>query len=136
MEFNIRKLNEQDYDQTLVGWWKEWGWEPPQKDFLPDDGQGGIMVLDGDIPVCAGFLYITNSKAAWVDWIVSNKSYRIKPNRSMALELLIDTLTNTASNAGYKYAYALLKHSKLIETYEKLGYFKGDTCASEMIKIL
>ena len=75
MEFNIRKLNSTDYDNTLVGWWKDWGWEPPAKDFLPDDGESGLIVLDNDVPVCAGFIYITNSKAAWVDWIISNKKY-------------------------------------------------------------
>ncbi len=64
MEFDIRKLNSTDYDEVLVGWWKDWGWEPPAKDFLPDDGEGGFLVLDEDIPVCAGFIYVTNSKVA------------------------------------------------------------------------
>ena len=73
MEFNIRKLNSTDYKDILVGWWEDWGWEPPAKDFLPDDGEGGLIVLDNDTPVCAGFIYITNSKVAWVDWIISNK---------------------------------------------------------------
>jgi hypothetical protein len=61
MNFNIRKLDENDYDQTLVRWWNDWGWTPPSKDFLPDNGAGGIMVLEGDEPICAGFIYITNS---------------------------------------------------------------------------
>ena len=41
MEFNIRKLNSTDYDNILVEWWKDWGWDAPAKDFLPDDGEGG-----------------------------------------------------------------------------------------------
>ena len=52
---------------TLVKWWEDWGWEAPSKDFLPDNGKGGIMILDGDVPICAGFTYVTNSKVAWVD---------------------------------------------------------------------
>ena len=44
MEFNINELNPSDYDEVLVNWWKEWGWTPPPKEFLPEDGQGGIMV--------------------------------------------------------------------------------------------
>lgn len=136
MDFNIRKLDENDYDQTLVGWWKDWGWTPPSKDFLPDNGSGGIMVLDGDEPVCAGFIYITNSRVAWVDWIVSNKNYRKKPQRKQALEYLIETLTDMSQNTGYIYTYALIKHPSLIETYEKFGYVKGDTYTSEMIKTL
>jgi hypothetical protein len=42
MELYIRELNETDYDEILVGWWKDWGWSAPPKDFLPRDGKGGI----------------------------------------------------------------------------------------------
>ena len=135
MELNIRPLNETDYDTILTGWWKDWGWEPPQKDFLPDDGKGGIMVMKGDEYICAGFIYTTNSKVAWVDWIVSNKQYR-DDDRKEAISLLVDTLTNICKNTGHKYSYALIKHQSLIETYEKLGYIKGDNYTSEMIKAL
>ena len=59
MELYIRELNETDYDEILVGWWKDWGWKPPQRDFLPNDGKGGIIIYDDETPVCAGFMYIT-----------------------------------------------------------------------------
>ncbi len=134
MEFNIRKLNSTDYEDTLVDWWKDWGWEPPAKDFLPDEGEGGLLVLDNDVPVCAGFIYITNSKVAWVDWIISNKKYTKKKRKHHAVQKLVETLTNTCKNNGNKYTYALIKHDGLINTYEKLGYIKGDAYTQEMIK--
>ena len=62
--FDIKQLQEGDYEKILVNWWNDWGWEPPQKDFLPEDGKGGMIVYDGDTPVCAGFIYVTNSKVA------------------------------------------------------------------------
>jgi hypothetical protein len=136
MALDIRILNSSDYDEILVGWWKDWGWDAPQKDFLPNDGTGGCIVFDGDTPVCAGFMYVTNSKAVWIDWIISNKNYRKKPERKQAINLLIDTLTNISRDLGSKYAYALIKHNGLIESYEELGYVKGDSYSSEMIKIL
>lgn len=136
MEFNIRPLNETDYDTILEEWWRDWGWEPPKKDFLPDDGKGGIIVLDGDEPVCAGFMYTTNSKVAWVDWIISSKEYRKKPERGEAIKLLVNTLTNICKNTGHKYSYALIKHQSLIDTYKELGYIKGDGYIGEMIKVL
>ena len=61
MKFNTTPLQHEDYDNILKGWWKDWGWEAPSRDFLPQDGQGGIMVWNGDTPVCAGFLYNTKS---------------------------------------------------------------------------
>ena len=136
MELVIRPLNGNDYEETLVGWWKQWNWEPPSQDFLPDDGKGGMIVLDGDTPICAGFIYITNSKVAWVDWIVSNKEYRIKDKRREAIKMLIESLTNIFKNTGSKYGYALIKNRSLIKTYEDLGWSKGDGYTSEMIKIL
>jgi hypothetical protein len=94
------------------------------------------MVLDGDVPICAGFLYTTNSDVAWVDWIISNKQYRKKPQRENAIGLLIETLTGTCKRLNFKYSYALIKHRGLIETYKKLGYIEADSYTQEMIKVL
>lgn len=134
MELLVRQLNDNDYDDILVGWWKQWGWEPPTRDFLPNDGRGGVIVYDGDTPVCAGFVYLTNSRVSWVDWIISNKEYR--DNRKDAIKLLVSKLTDICKDTGSKFVYALIKHNGLIGTYEELGYIKGDTYNSEMIKIL
>jgi hypothetical protein len=135
MVFNIQPLKETDYSDILVGWWESWGWEPPHKDFLPDNGTGGICVFEDTTPICAGFLYTTNSGVAWVDWIVSNKEYRKKPQRQQAIGLLIETLTNIAKNTGHKYSYALIKHRGLIETYKTIGYIEADKYTTEMIKV-
>lgn len=136
MELTIRRLNDTDYEDILLKWWNDWGWTAPERDFLPDSGRGGVIVFDGDIPVCAGFMYLTNSKVAWIDWIISNKEYRKKPLRKEAIELLVAALTNISTDSGSKYGYALIKSKSLIETYEKLGYIKGDSYTSEMIKVL
>jgi hypothetical protein len=136
MDLIIRELSETDYDDILVGWWKQWGWEPPKRDFLPNDGKGGIIVYDGDTPICAGFMYLTNSKVAWVDWIISNKEYTNKLQRKDAIKLLVSALTEICKKSGSKYSYALIKNESLIGMYEELGYIKGDSYTNEMIKIL
>tara|TARA_R110002012_G_scaffold168363_4_gene331832 strand:+ start:1011 stop:1415 length:405 start_codon:yes stop_codon:yes gene_type:complete len=134
MKFTTRPLTAEDYEATLVGWWKAWEWEAPLRDFLPQNGEGGIMVMDDDTPVCAGFIYNTNSKVAWVDWIISNKDY--KESRSEAIVLLIETLTSIAKNLDNNYAYALIKHEGLINTYKSLGYMQAENYNTEMIKKL
>jgi len=136
MELYIRELNETDYDEILVGWWEQWGWMPPQRDFLPNNGTGGVIVYDNETPICAGFMYITNSKAAWVDWIISNKEYTKKPQRKDAIKLLVSALTNICKETGNKYIYALIKNESLINTYQEIGYVKGSTYTTEMIKKL
>lgn len=132
----IRPLIKEDYDDILKGWWEDWGWTAPTRDFLPEDGTGGIMVMDENTPVCAGFMYMTNSKVAWVDWIISNKEYKKKPHRREAIKLLVSTLTDISKNLGNVYCYALIKNQSLIDTYKELGYLKGDEYVGEMIKIL
>lgn len=136
MIFNLRPLIESDYEDILLGWWKSWRFPAPPKDFLPDNGTGGIMVFDGDTPVCAGFLYTTNSKVIWVDWIVSSIEYKDKDKRKDALTLLLSTLTNIAKNTGAEYTYALVKNESLINAYTSLGYTSGDSYQKELIKKL
>jgi hypothetical protein len=136
MDLIIEPLKVDTYDTILRKWWVDWGWTPPQKEFLPDNGNGGLIVYADGVPVCAGFLYVTNSKVSWVDWIISNKEFRDKPFRKQAMMMLIDSLTNISKNLGNKYVYALIKHPSLIETYKGCGYKQGDTYTSEMIKIL
>lgn len=132
-DLNIRALTPRDYDDFLADWWLGWKWEPPRQDFLPDTG---FCVYDKDTPICAGFVYITNSKVAWVDWIISNPKYRRKPHRKNAIKLLIEFITESLASGGFGYAYALIKHPALIEVYKENGYFVGDKYQVEMIKSL
>jgi hypothetical protein len=136
MPFNIRPLNENDYDGLLVGWWKDWGWEPPQKDFLPDDGKGGIMILDEDEPVCAGFIYTTNSNVSWLNWIISNKGYRKKPQRKEAIKLLLSNLIKECKKNGSKYIFSNNNNNSLIEYFINDGFIKGCTNSTELIKMI
>ena len=136
MKFTIRELNENDYQSILTKWWKDWKWTAPLKDFLPNNGKGGFIVYDKEIPVCAGYIYVTNSKVGWCDWIVSNFEYKDRKKRKEALSFLVQVLTHTLKLSNCKYSYALLKSNSLIEVYEKNGYTKGDTYNAEMIKKL
>ena len=131
MDFAVRPLNEIDYDELLLGWWKDWGWTPPPKDFLPETG---YVVMDKETPVCAGFLYYTNSSVVLLEFIISNKSYRKKPHRTQAVQFLIDFLTEMCRISEAKYVFSMLKSIPLIDKYEKAGYVKGDKHAQEMIK--
>tara|TARA_R100000900_G_scaffold5893_2_gene6292 strand:+ start:217 stop:636 length:420 start_codon:yes stop_codon:yes gene_type:complete len=135
-ELTVRNLDELDYEKYLVHWWKDWKWVAPVKDFLPDSGKGGVMVLDNDTPVCAGYIYMTNSKVAWVDWIISNREYKNRAKRKQALTLLIETLTKMCKDLGFIFSYALIKNNSLMKTYKELGYTEADSYNKEMIKKL
>ena len=134
MKLNIIPLQQGDYENILCKWWKDWRWTPPSKDFLPDNGEGGWIVYDNDMPVCAGFMYLTNSKAVWCDWIISNFEYKDRQKRKEALELLVKTISDKAESLGKKYVYALIKNKPLINTYVKCGFMEGSSYTTEMIK--
>lgn len=136
MNLNVKPLKNTDYENILCQWWHDWRWTPPAKDFLPENGTGGYIVYDDDVPVCAGFMYTTNSKVAWCDWIISNLSYKDRVKRKEALELLVNQITQVAKQKGFKYSYALIKNKPLIDTYKKLGYKEASSYTSEMIKVL
>lgn len=131
----IRKIEEGDYDNILVKWWKNWGFDPPNKDFLPDNGTGGLILFDGEEPVCAGFIYATNSKVAWIEWIVSSKTYRKKPKRKEALDLLVYTLIVITKSTGVKYVFSNNDNKNLIDCFVRNGFKKGCTNSTELIKI-
>ena len=134
MKLNFRKLQESDWDMLVSWWseWKDWGSNPP-KEFLPNNGTGGIMVCSDNKPVVAGFLYFTNSKAVLLEWIISDPNYK-ESNRKEALELLITTAEQVAKEKGFKYIFTIGRNKHLIKTHEKLGYGVDQKPSYEIVK--
>jgi hypothetical protein len=128
---NTRIITKLDYDTILVKWWKDWRWTPPLYDSLPSTG---IIVGKDDIDICAGFVYYTNSKMAWIEYIVSNFEYKEK-DRKEIIEFTINVLCELAKDAGFKYLYTSLKNESLINRYSNCGFITGDANCQEMIKI-
>jgi len=135
MELNIRKLNNTDYN-TLVKWWNGWKeWNPPPKELLPDNGTGGFIVEKNNKPIVAGFIYSTNSKAALLEWIVSDPEYR-EDDREMAIELLITASENVCKDMGYKYMFTIGRNKNLINTHKKLKWNVDEKPSHEIVKII
>ena len=128
-------LKSSDWD-TLVSWWDNWPeWQTPPKDFLPDNGKGGFMVEKNGQPIIAGFLYITNSKAALLEWIISNPEYR-DDDRKQAIELLIVGAEDVCKKQGIKYIFSIGRNKHLIEIHKNLGYQVDDNPSHEITKKL
>ncbi len=135
MKFNIRKLTENDWN-TLISWWKAWPkWNAPAKDFLPDNGTGGIMVEKNNKPIVAGFIYETNSASVLLEWIVSDPEYRDN-DRGEAVELLITEAEKSTKALGYNYMFTIGRNKRLIDTHKKLGWFVDDKPSHEITKKL
>ena len=131
---NSRWITTEDYD-TLVEWWKFWRFCPPTQEVLPDNGLSGIVVTDDDDkPICAGFLYYTNSPIAWIEFIVSNPDVKDKKIRHDSLVFLIKELSAIALSNNRKVIYSSLKNENLMNKYVECGFQKGGSNTTEMIK--
>ena len=130
----IRKLTEHDY-KTLEKWWKAWDWPPVEKEFLPDNGTGGFVVEKNEVMIVAGFVYVTNSKAVLLEWIISNPEYR-EDDRDMAITCLISTVEKIIKGWGYKYIFTIGRTKALINKHKELGWHVDDKPSHEIIKIL
>jgi len=134
-KLEARVLKSSDWD-TLTTWWDSWpGWTSPSKEFLPDNGKGGLMVEKDNMPIVAGFIYETNSASVLLEWIVSNPDYR-EADRKEAVELLITEAEAVTKELGYKYMFTIGRNEQLIETHKKLGWFVDDKPSHEITKKL
>jgi hypothetical protein len=134
MGFSVRFLKEDDYE-VLCQWWKAWRWTAPPRDFLPENGMGGLMVEKSGIPIVAGFVYFTNSAVAWSEFIISNFDYKDK-DRKEAIKILIIELAELAKRNGSKYIYTVVKNQNLKKAYQEIGFTDGSVKVDEMVMVL
>lgn len=133
-KFSLRYLKEGDYE-AMLPWFKWWRFPAPPKDMLPENGLGGVMVKTSDMDVCAGFLYFTNSKTVWIEFVVSNPNYKEK-DRVEAVRMLLAQLKQISKAKGMKYAFMSVKNESLIKHLESVGFIAGSKNTSEMFAVL
>ena len=133
-ELNFRPLKEEDYE-TICKWWKWWRWPVIPRKMLPDKGKSGFIVEKNNIPIVSGFLYLTNSTGALLEWIVSNPEYR-EDDRKEAIELLINNAELVCKNMGITYMFSIGRSKHLMKTHEKLGWQVDKKPSYEIIKNL
>lgn len=132
--FNLqyRQLTENDYHDFLLKWWTDNRFSPPPLDFLPNNGKDGILVFDADTNtnIAAGFVYITNSEVAWVEFVVSNFEVKDRELRTQSIEFLIKQLAITS---GKKYLFSSVKNPHLIKHFTNSGFVIGTQNTTELI---
>ena len=131
---NTRTLTESDWE-TLSDWWKAWKWPVMAKDMLPDNGTGGIMVENEGENIVAGFLYWSNSKLVWLDWIISNPKVS-RDIRQEAIKKLILTAEHMTKEAGSKYMMSISRSNSLLKTHKQMGWNVDKTPSYEMVKVI
>ena len=133
-KLQVRNLKKDDYDY-IAKWWKWWRWKFIPKEMLPENGLSGLMVEKDGVRIVSGFIYMTNSTGAMLEFIVSNPDYKEK-DRKQAIELLISTAEEFCKGLGCDYMFSIGRNKHLIETHEKLGWNVDKNPSYEIMKKL
>ena len=118
----IAKPYSKDDYPTLVKWYLARGLPLPPRDLMPETG----FIIDD---VCAGFLYLTDSKLALIDHYISNPN-ELAAVRDRALDTLTEELVREAKQWGCKGILITTALDKVGDRAEKHGFnFVGDVSA-------
>lgn len=100
--FSSRDISLKEDYPILAEWWKSYKkWRPVNKLLLPDIG---TAVTWNENLAAAGFLYTTNSKIAWIEWVVADPSLDKNTRKNAVIEVL-EALTKKAKAAGAAVIY-------------------------------
>jgi hypothetical protein len=125
----IRMFNvEQDYP-VVSDWWTAHKWPPVPAHAL---SSFGMVAEEETLPLCAAWLYITNSSFSLIEFAVSNPSAPLKL-RAAGLELLLQRLIKEAIGFGSRQIFTSLQSKSLIRLYCKQGFQIGDTNMTNLI---
>ena len=131
-DLTVRNLKKDDYD-FIAKWWKWWRWPVIPREMLPENGLSGLMVEKDGVRIVSGFIYMTNSTGAMLEWIVSNPDYR-KKDRKYAIELLVCTAEEFCKGLGCDYVFSIGRNKNLMDTHKKLGWRVDKKPSYEIMK--
>lgn len=96
---------------------------------------GVIVENDAGVPVCAGFIYKTDSKICWLEFIVSDPLSDTL-ERGRALDTLIDSLVSRAKQMEFSVMFTSSNHERLIKRYENHEFQVTDRNVTHLVRQL
>lgn len=132
--FKTRILTDDDFPM-LMKWWAFFRFPIPNKEYLPEEGRGGIMIEKDGVPICAGYIFFTNSKFVWLEYIVSNPEYKDKDRKEVIVRL-INSVCEISRGKGFKIVFTSVSNQNLINRLLEAGFVTGSENSKEMVKLL
>ena len=85
------------------------------------------MVQADDKDVCACFLYLTNSKICWLEYLVIDFQFKDKEKRKKVKELAINQICLFAKELGFEAIFTSVKNPNLVNSFQDLGFSKDNS---------
>lgn len=123
----IRSVSADDYP-VLCEWWGAQSFPSPPKEILPATG---YMANE----VAAGFLYLTNSPIAWLEWVVADPKAE-KKLRNQSINEVIEHISKSAKVTGNMLLFTSTNVFPFCERLRRLGFNEGDKKTYHFIKTL
>lgn len=128
-------MNSREYvpaDHRLLStWWKLQDWPTIPQEMLPKTGM--IVENDDHMPICAGFLYKTDSKVCLLEFIIANPlSDTIE--RGQALDVLIEDLVAQAKKMDFSMVFTMAGNSRLIQRYQEHKFQLTDKGVTHFVR--
>ena len=131
----VRSIVIEDYE-IINKWWKLHGEKcPPKLCDLPDRGLGGVMVEKNGNPVCANYLYLTNSSMGYLANAISNPNYKGK-DRFDIIQILLDECVRRAHALGCSFIWCTSTERGVLERCKKSGFHVVEPKENIIIKVL
>src|SRR3990167_6225154 len=105
--------------QTVCSWWKDRGAPAIPRDLLP---KRGYVVVKGDRPIIAGFLYKDETARFGMVEYISSDPKSTKEERSSGFVELMDHILTVAKEDGIMFLITTANHPGLIEKLKNSGF--------------
>ena len=118
-DITIRPIREEDY-VLINNWWEQIKKTPPPRSLLPENGLHGLMACKDGRPIVCTYLYLTNSKFGYCDYMISDTNYKGRDRFDIVLELMNISI-GTAWELGYEDFWFITKNKGMLKRCKSLG---------------
>lgn len=118
-----------EYDkhyEEANSWGRKHNFPLPGREYLPDIG----FVVPG---LAVGFLYTSNSKIGWVEWVFGNPEAS-KDDRAQAIDLVIKLIEYCAKDLGIEALFSSSGSPAYQSVLERHGFDATDKNVTQYIK--
>lgn len=130
--FNVRMKEYEPFYKIAKGWWEERKRSAPAVHTLSTTG---IMVYHENYPVCAGWLYQTDSLMAVIGFVIGDLKTTGKVKKE-SVKFLLTKLEEMAKNMGFNSIFFPIETDSVARLGRKELKYSGSGKTNELAKII